>query len=291
MHLRPWARADVPVCAAILAEGNRTDTLSRYLRPNFDTMDTSYHLSCFRFLRREWLAQGRHPFVLISSLEELQKTNDEASQSSSTSSVESQRQDHTGVSPNETSGTEVVVGWAWFSRKGTSEAAKSWQKNQLSASLWIERILVAAEGHITDFVPNYDPVNDRKRRGVLDPLLKMDPWDETIFAESWEVDGLFVDVKYQRRGYARIMLDWVFEQARKEQVPVRVKGSPRGGLAYRKHGFRSIGEVGFHRYFDELEFGGENHQLWVWEPEDSEGKWWERAKQRMAEQDGKLQVV
>lgn len=278
MHLRPWTRADVPVCAALMAEANRTDTLSRFMTPDLDSMDTSYRLSAFRFIRRSWLTKGRLAFVLVARPEELLPGNStEPSKSPSEPQQQASQADTSSVQAGE---TEVIVGWAWFSRKGTSETAKYWQNQQLSASKSLERMLVTTEFYITNFIPNYDPALNHKNFSALGDILMNDPWDESIFAESWEVDGLFVDVKYQRRGYVRTMLDWVFEQARKEKVPVCVKGSARGGLAYRKHGFRSIGDVGFHKYFDELEYGGELHQLWVWEPEGLEDKWLERAKQK-----------
>ena len=73
-------------------------------------------------------------------------------------------------------------------------------------------------------------------------------------------------------------MNWVKAQAARERVPVVVKGSALGGPAYRKHGFRSIGFDRFGRFFDEVEFGGERHQLWMWEPVGMEGVWYERAK-------------
>jgi GNAT superfamily N-acetyltransferase len=98
-------------------------------------------------------------------------------------------------------------------------------------------------------------------------------FDPEIFAEAWELSGLYVRREYQRRGLAKIMLKWGLDQAAAEMVPVVVKSSPAGIKTYEQAGFR---------VFEKLELGfnpgGRGINKWVWEPPGMELQWHDRAR-------------
>lgn len=250
MHLRTFTRRDLPDVATITADCNAKDVLSRYTIRNIDTEYTSYRLAEYAFLRRMWNEPGRQSFVLVSNPDDV-KTKLQSSESLETTSTT--RADN-----------EVILGWAWFSRKGTSEIAKQWQAStHNSLSDKIDRSLITLEDYLMWFVPK--PGVNRPHRATINAH-KTPELDKLYPAEYWSVDGMMVAPEYQRQGCGKALLDWVFARAREENVPVVVDGSPRGGLFYRKYGFESIGEIGFHAYFDETEMGGERHQRWIWIP-------------------------
>lgn len=251
MHLRALTRSDLPDVATITANCNLEDTLSRYTIKNIETEYTSYRIAEYSFIRRAWNAPGRQAFVLAAAKDELRNKLE---------SVEKQSSNETARTKN-----EVIIGWAWFSRQGTSDTAKAWQRSShVSFADSVERSLLAVEDFLTYFVPK--PGVHRAHRAIVDAH-KTPELDALFPTEYWSVDGIMVAPAYQRQGYGKVMLDWVFARAREEIVLVVVDGSPKGGVFYKKHGFRSIGEIGFHVYFDETEHGGERYQRWLWEPE------------------------
>ncbi len=135
------------------------------------------------------------------------------------------------------------------------------------------------EGKYQDIFTGINPTKDSGHRKNVKGELE-EEFPEDIVPEMWVVDLLYVHPEWQRNGIARKLLQWGFDRARKENVPLGVKGSPVGSFAYRACGFQSVGATRFGRWFDELEFGGEAHQFWLWEPEGSEKRWVERTRER-----------
>jgi GNAT superfamily N-acetyltransferase len=124
-----------------------------------------------------------------------------------------------------------------------------------------------------------NPTPDRAHRDNVASELN-ETFPEDVVPEMWLVDALFTHPHYQRKGIGRGLLQWPLQRGREEHVPVGVKGSPVGGLAYRACGFQSVGATRFGRWFDELQYGGEVHQFWLWEPEGSTERWVERTRER-----------
>lgn len=60
--------------------------------------------------------------------------------------------------------------------------------------------------------------------------------------EFWGILDLGVDPKYQRRGIARLLLQWGLERAEREGLPVHLSATPDGASLYSSLGFRSVGK-------------------------------------------------
>lgn len=70
-------------------------------------------------------------------------------------------------------------------------------------------------------------------------------WNEDCYEkpdEYWGILDLGVDPKYQRRGIARLLLQWALERAGKEGVPVHLSATPAAAQLYRSLGFRGVGK-------------------------------------------------
>lgn len=159
-----------------------------------------------------------------------------------------------------------VVGWASWSRCGESETAKKWQ-NDVNGG-WgdaLNRQLMSLEEKYWKLFRR-DVTRIHENMDLLKQDVMAEEWDE-LLKECWELNGCFVDRKWQKRGLSKTLIDWGKERATEEGVPIVVHASPVGNIAYRRNGFTSIGVAGFSKYFDELEFGGELMQNWVWAPQ------------------------
>jgi GNAT superfamily N-acetyltransferase len=44
--------------------------------------------------------------------------------------------------------------------------------------------------------------------------------------DFWELDGMYVDPRFQRQGLGRQLLQWSVEKARLENMPIVIKSSP-----------------------------------------------------------------
>jgi len=167
-----------------------------------------------------------------------------------------------------TSRDPSVVGWATWTRMGDSEVAKRWRR-EVNGSWYdsLNRKLADLESRYRKLFSNVDPTYHQANMDKVLHILS-EEWDQELLKEVWELNGLYVDRQWQRKGLSRMLVDWGKQRAREEGVPLVVQSSPLGGAAYRKNGFQSIGEMGFSKYFDELEYGGELMQAWVWIPED-----------------------
>lgn len=60
--------------------------------------------------------------------------------------------------------------------------------------------------------------------------------------EYWGILDLGVDPEYQRRGIARLLLQWGLGRAAREGLPVHLSATPDGASLYSRLGFRSVGK-------------------------------------------------
>ncbi|KAJ9610695.1 hypothetical protein H2200_005472 [Cladophialophora chaetospira] len=248
--LRRHQPSDVSAMGEIIAVCNTTDALAHYLSRDIFKYWATFRWHCVNLMRNTTAGPGRYTFVAVAP----------------------------GNSPND---EERVVGCVMYTRIGTSEVARKWQsstdaQNGLSWSL--ERGLLWVEGKyknvFTGVTPTKNPEHWKNVKSELDEEFPQD-----IIPEMWLIDLLYIHPEWQRKGIARLLLQWGMERAREENVPLGVKGSPIGGLAYKACGFQSVGGTRFGGWFDELEFGGVPHQFWLWEPEGSQERWVERTKE------------
>jgi GNAT superfamily N-acetyltransferase len=73
--------------------------------------------------------------------------------------------------------------------------------------------------------------------------------------EFWELDGNYVDPKFQRRGPGTQLLHRGIEQARLENIPIVMKSSPVGSCFYEQHGFKSYRQEPSEPFFEVGERG------------------------------------
>ena len=258
MHLRPCLAHDISAMADILAECNIDDSLSRHMTRDIFKYWTSYRKGGIRFLVGQTLIPGAASWVLET--------------------------DAGDQLPNGTPGPGGdIVGFAQWHRMGTSPAARNWQAPGNTWDQRLERTLHGVRAKYYSF-SWLDPVNNRKRfPGMMGILEK--PFDPEIFAEAWELSGLYVRREYQRRGLAKILLKWGLDQAAAERVPAVVKASPAGLKAYEQAGFRVLESLDFGAF--NFNPGGRGVNTLVWEPPGMEGQWYDRAKRKVEEEKDK----
>jgi GNAT superfamily N-acetyltransferase len=109
-------------------------------------------------------------------------------------------------------------------------------------------------------------------------------FDLAIFTGYWQLNGCYVDPRWQRRGAGTLALIWGIQQAQAEWVPVAMKASPKGFALYEKSGFQRLRREEFDAFFDT---GGDGYWKMVWEPEGVGGKerWVERAREKIKAED------
>jgi GNAT superfamily N-acetyltransferase len=242
MRVRQATNYDLPRIVDISIAGNKTDALSRYFQRDTDKYQASSRIGCYRWIRGEFLKPGCLTFV-----------------------AETEASDYANHSEF---ANPMVVGFAMWTRNGDSDVAKSWQRRLNSGWLAsLNRSLAWVESQQLKVFKSVNPTYDHQRFNELLVNVMSEPWDKELLKEFWELNALFVDPPWQKRGLSRKLIAWGKERATEEGVPVVVHGSPVGGIAYRSNGFHSVGATEFGNYFDELEFGGEVMQNWVWVPE------------------------
>jgi GNAT superfamily N-acetyltransferase len=124
----------------------------------------------------------------------------------------------------------------------------------------------------------FDPTQHTSHITSVQPILTRPHLP--IFAESWELCGLYVSRSYQRRGLGTLLLQRGLDQASAERVPVTVRSSPSGMYLYEGKGLRAYEKLGFERFFDTGEKGVRGL---VWEPAGMEGRWFESAREKAGE--------
>ncbi len=124
----------------------------------------------------------------------------------------------------------------------------------LTIQIGLERLLGQTEAaYIEAFGLNrsFDERNVRTFRNMPDKGFDGIP-------EFWDLLMLCVSPLFQRRGVGGRLLDWGFDKATREGVPVGVQSSPAGEGLYRGKGFRVINWV-------KIAEGIEDPVL-IWEP-------------------------
>jgi GNAT superfamily N-acetyltransferase len=244
--IRPYLAHDLSAISTISALGNLNDALTKYMRRSRVTKWTSYRLSGVRFLRSLLLSPGSVCFVA------------------------------------ESNATKEIVGWAIWSRHGTSERAKEWQRPNSGVMNWMERKLLSVETKYFEWMPGVDPTRESAHMKQLQPILA-EEWPEEIFREFWELDGLYVHPDHYRKGIGRMLALWAVERGKGEDVPVVVHSSPDGRKLYESVGFEVVARmVGFDEWVPEFTgMGPDGEGCWsmCWQPEGTDYS--ERARAKM----------
>ncbi|KAM0194423.1 hypothetical protein ACHAPC_000897 [Botrytis cinerea] len=224
MHLRLLKRDDLPALADLGTEAFRDDNLQTILFPPEAVANGSLRRSINLRIRKRLVEAGTHCYVSMSD------EDDEF-----------------------WSGTPELLGYAFWTRVGKSEAAKKWQTDTLFSSMIsptfylvnpliikteLERTLIGAEMWYSEYFL------DRDR-----------PWDKIHYMRNLSIDhfgsipeylelaALAVHPKFHRRGIGGMMLRYGIDLAQKEQVPLVLEASRAGTLLYTKNGFRETGRT------------------------------------------------
>ncbi|KAF7949208.1 hypothetical protein EAE96_008375 [Botrytis aclada] len=207
MHLRPLKRDNLPALVDLGTEAFRDDDLQTILFPPEAIANGSLRRNINLRVRKRLVEAGTHCYVSVSD-------EDDAFWS----------------------GESELLGYAFWTKVGKSEAAKKWQTDSLYSKL--ERTLIGAEVWYSEYFL------DRDR-----------PWDKINYVrnlssdhfgsipEYWELAALAVHPKFHRRGVGGTMLKYGIDLAQKEQVPVVLEASRAGTLLYTKNGFIETGRT------------------------------------------------
>ncbi|KAI9721836.1 MAG: hypothetical protein M1812_002172 [Candelaria pacifica] len=141
----------------------------------------------------------------------------------------------TDESDPEWNGQSQIAGYAIWERKGKSQTAKRWRNND-SLGKKLERLLGQAEAAYTETFGLDRSIDVENVRTFCN--LRDESFDE--IPEFWNLLSLCVSPSFQRRGVGGRLLQWGFEKATKEGVPIAVQSSPSGEGLYLGKGFRVI---------------------------------------------------
>lgn len=154
-----------------------------------------------------------------------------------------------------------VVGYAIWERRGTSDAAKRWQKQTFGGALEC-MLLKATESYISFTSANKSLDYERLRL-----CLSEAKQDFAAISDMWKLQNLCVHVDYQRHGIGSMMMNWGKEQAEREGVPIGLESSEAARPAYLKNGFRKYGNMHI------KDFPIDDVPIFIWEPKGMEGRW------------------
>ena len=250
MHLRPCNPFDLSSMASIQVACELDDPLANYVvkEGSMATHAASYRMISLHFLRQVLLNPGTLAWVVESDDHDVPP--DAASQDFAS---------HTRKSDLSTGGQ--VIGWAVWTRHGTGKVAQNWKRASETISSKIEVLLHAVK---TWYINFYNPLEDRNHKASVEHIMRSD-FDREIFTEYWQLEGCYIDPKWQRRGAGKLALRWGMAQAQAEAVPIVMKASPKGVALYERNGFRRVRREEFGEFFDT---GGEGYWQMVWEAED-----------------------
>ncbi|PQE03027.1 GCN5-related N-acetyltransferase protein [Rutstroemia sp. NJR-2017a BVV2] len=205
MHIRPVTRDDISVIADISVAAFRNDEMYSCFFPAAAVESGALRRSNLLRIRKRIVDVGIRGFVAESD------ENDDF-----------------------WSGEKDILGYAFWSRAGTSEAARKWQTDSLYMKL--ERGLIAAENWYSENFQDRDRDWEKIRqfRNLLVDNFASVP-------EYLELATLGVSPKYHRRGIGGEMVQWGIDAAKEEHIPVVLEGSVSGTKLYSKMGFHVTG--------------------------------------------------
>lgn len=219
MHLRPVRQADLPVFAEALNVAMKDDEVMGFTAP----YSKQYPYSRYRYIL--WRAtkrfySGQFLFLIVS----------DPADSSWTGTTD-----------------EVVMGYACYSttvRSVTKPCPGGWLGNAF------ERIALDLWGQYSQFF-RLDRSVDRKAERYFRELCWTDMFAQYLGSlpdahkeakgeQHWELELLGTLPEYRRRGVGKVGLNWGFERARQDGVPLFVLSSISGEKLYRAVGFKVV---------------------------------------------------
>lgn len=181
-------------------------------------------------------------------------------------------------------GKEVIMGYCCYSTtvNGKQKPVRGgWLGNKF------ERLALDCYGRYAEFFAvnkSCDPAGERHFRSVLQVDF-MEPYyaalpeadRQRLGAQHWELELLGTHPDFRRRGVGKMMLQWGFERAREDNVPLILVATVTGEKLYLSTGFREVNRLDMlpekaNDILKELDLGqgkgqGMRWAAMVWEPE------------------------
>lgn len=267
MHLRPVTQADLPVFAQALCTAMQDDEVMAFTSPYAKQYPYSrYRYVLWRATKRFY--SGQFLFLIVS----------DPADSSWTGSTE-----------------EVLLGYACYSttvESVTKPCPGGWLGNRF------ERFALDLWGRYSEFF-RLDRSADRGAERYFRELQWTDMFAKYLASlpdthkevkgdQHWELELLGTLPEFRRRGVGKVGLNWGFQRAREDGVPLVVTSSIAGERLYLATGFKVVGNISMmpedggdagemgRRLKEKMEhedfgLGVGNGLSWnalVWEPED-----------------------
>lgn len=279
--------ADLPACTDITCAAFQDDAFFSWLWPRRDVYPHSLRSSFHRRARARLSQQGFYSLVCV--LDENDVTTDA-------------KNDH-GSENLGASRVGAIMGFATFKRNGPADddLQKTWDSNNSSLLSSIERLACMLEDKYVEMLRLEYARDDANAAEFGASAASSNPF--AGLRARWHVHMLAVSPRWQRRGVASTLLQWGFDRAREEQVPLTLLASATGLALYRKLGFRVVSwevlesisqnEGGAVCVWDENSLwvreavGEEREAVYFSRTRYNDGTWTEKAREYMREQDRK----
>ncbi|KAI9701185.1 MAG: hypothetical protein M1836_001854 [Candelina mexicana] len=243
MHTRPCRPGDFSAIATIGAKAFLDDNLYAWLCPKRKEYPEEWRRLFVRGTKQRYNAVGTYLFVA-----------------------------ETDESDPEWNGQSQIAGYAAWERKGKSQSARRWRNND-SLLKKLERLLGQAEAAYTEAFRLDRCIDEKNVRAFR--KLRDESFDK--IPEYWNLLMLCVSPSFQRRGVGGRLLEWGFEKAVTEAVPLAVQSSPAGEGLYLGKGFKVISWV---KITEDIV-----DPVMVWEPRDLESQSCQARRNRAEEEE------
>lgn len=220
MHMRPVLQADLYDFARVVGVSMWKDELMEYTAPYKDNYPDSYFRLCLLRTKVRWY-RGEFMFLCVSDHEDTDWT-----------------------------GEEVIMGYCCY-----STTVKTAEKPLRSGWLgnWVEQYALKCQQHYIKLFKlnrSADQVAEQHFRSVIneqafDPYFATLPERHrtTLQGQYWELELLGTHPDYRRRGVGTSMLQWGFENATKDSVPLILFATVIGEKLYLSTGFKQVTQI------------------------------------------------
>jgi len=279
--------ADLPACIDITCDAFQDDAYISWLSPKSDIYPDSARAAWHRRTRARLSQQGFYNFVCVMDKNDV-----------SANAMEDNGPEDTRAMPS-----GEIMGYVMFARNGPpdDELQRSWHSNNSSLLKSIERFTCTVEAKYfealrLEYARDYTHAAEQAAFVASSDAFAGLP-------SHWHAHMLAVSPRWQRRGVASMLLQWGFDRAREELVPLTLRASATGLALYRKLGFRVVSwsviesisqnEGGAVCVWDEKDVwvreavGGEREAMYFSRMRYNDGTWTEKAKEYMRAQDRK----
>ncbi|CCD43535.1 hypothetical protein ACHAPC_008052 [Botrytis cinerea] len=163
---------------------------------------------------------------------------------------------------------DVLVAYGMYNRKGLdSGAAKFVHERSRVERLgrWLLNSFLAVLFTFYNYL-RPDRATSKPNNAVFSHSIKMDQeryWSPGTFPRRqnrWHVNTIVVLPEYQGKGIGRLLMEYILERAKKEEVPSGLTASIEGERLYRNLGFKWLGD--FYTRIGREHGDGGGHMIW-----------------------------